>query len=109
MKKPRRKYEYQSEETKARQKRTQFGQPEGNKQCDGKTAVKIREFYRWCENEATEAEIKEYIKDKEKPFARRCFLLSLMKCTKVQDFFDLTNQTHGYPKQQIEQVELLLQ
>lgn len=106
MKKPRRKYEYKSEETRARQRRTQFGQPEGNKGGNGLQAVSMREFYKWCENEATMEELKAYAEDTTKSAVRRKFVQALVRCEKVQDFFELTNQTHGYPKQQIEKIEL---
>ena len=32
--------------------------------------------------------------------------MALVNCDTVQDFFDLTNQTHGAPKQVIEQTNL---
>ena len=44
----------------------------------------------------------DYAADESKPAARRMFVKSLLKCEKVQDFFDLTNQTHGKPKEQVE-------
>ena len=106
MKKPRKKYEYKSEETRARQRRTQFGQPEGNPKGNGLQGISMREFYKWCENEATMEELKVYANDPTKPAVKRKFVQALVKCEKVQDFFELTNQTHGYPKQQIEKIEL---
>ena len=106
MKKPRRKYEYKSEETRARQRRTQFGQPEGNPQCPISIATNTREFYRWCESEATMEELKAYANDPTNPGMRRKLVQALVKCEKVQDFFELCNQIHGYPKQQIEKIEL---
>lgn len=98
-------YQYKSPEAEAREKRHQFGQPEANKQCDPRKAVNQRDFYRWCESQATEQELKEYVKDNTKPYARRKFVAALNQCETVQDFFDLTNQTHGQPKQVIEAVE----
>lgn len=99
-------YKHKSPESAERERRHQFGQPEGNKTCDGHTAASQREFYRWCETKATEDELREYVKDKTKPVARRKFVAALMNCDTVQDFFDLTNQTHGQPKQVIEQTSL---
>lgn len=99
-------YKYRSEESEARERRHQFGQPEGNKIGDSKNAINQREFYRWCESKASEAELKEYVKNESNPYARRRFVASLVKCETVQDFFDLTNQTHGQPKQVIEQTTL---
>ena len=57
-------------------------------------------------NTWTEEELRAYVTDETKPFARRRFVASLVKCETVQDFFDLTNQTHGQPKQVIEQTSL---
>lgn len=100
------KHKYKSPEAAERERRHQFGQPEGNKLGDPRKAVNQREFYRWCENAATEEELKAYMLDESKPYARRKFVKSLTKCETVQDFFDLTNQTHGQPKQVIEQTNL---
>lgn len=99
-------YKYKSPEAAERERRHQFGQPEGNKQGNPSTAVNQREFYRWCESQATEQELREYVRDESKPMARRKFVAALMGCNTVQDFFDLTNQTHGQPKQVIEQTNL---
>lgn len=99
-------YKHKSPEAAERERRHQFGQPEGNKQGNPSTAVNQREFYRWCESQATEQEMREYVKDESKPMARRKFVAALMGCNTVQDFFDLTNQTHGQPKQVIEQTNL---
>lgn len=98
-------YQYKSQEAEAREKRHQFGQPEGNKQCDPRKAVNQRDFYRWCEGQATREELEGYVKDEKNPFSRRKFVEALTRCATVQDFFDLTNQTHGQPKQVIETVE----
>lgn len=73
---------------------------------DPRKAVNQRDFYRWCESKASEEELREYIKNKDNPMARRKFVAALVKCETVQDFFDLTNQTHGQPKQVIEQTNL---
>lgn len=100
------KHKFSSEEARERERVHQFGQPNGNKQGDPRTAVNQREFYRWCETVATEDELREYVQDNSKPMARRKFVASLMRCDTVQDFFDLTNQTHGQPKQTIEQTSL---
>ena len=99
-------YQYKSKESEEREKRHQFGQPEANKQCDPRKAVNQRDFYRWCESKASKDELKEYVKNENNPYARRRFVASLVKCETVQDFFDLTNQTHGQPKQVIEQTTL---
>lgn len=99
-------YKHKSPEAAERERRHQFGQPEGNKQGNPSTAVNQREFYRWCESQATEQELREYVRDESNPMARRKFVAALMGCNTVQDFFDLTNQTHGQPKQVIEQTNL---
>ena len=100
------KHQFTSPEAEERERRHQFGQPEGNKLGDPRKAVNQRDFYRWAESKATEDELKEYVKDTNNPFARRRFVAALVKCDTVQDFFDLTNQTHGQPKQVIEQTNL---
>lgn len=100
------KHQFKSPEAAERERRHQFGQPEGNKLGDPRKAVNQRDFYRWAESKATEEELKEYVKDANNPFARRRFVAALVKCDTVQDFFDLTNQTHGQPKQVIEQTNL---
>ena len=99
-------YKHKSPEAAERERRHQFGQPEGNKLGDPRKAVNQREFYRWAESKATEEELKAYVQDANNPFARRRFVAALVKCDTVQDFFDLTNQTHGQPKQVIEQTSL---
>lgn len=100
------KYNYTSPEAAERERRHQFGQPDGNKLGDPRKAVNQRDFYRWAESKATEEELKAYVNDANNPFARRRFVAALVKCNTVQDFFDLTNQTHGQPKQVIEQTNL---
>lgn len=99
-------HHYKNPGAEERERRHQFGQPEGNKICDSRTATNQREFYRWCESKASEEELREYVKDTSNPMARRKFVAALVKCETVQDFFDLTNQTHGQPKQVIEQTSL---
>ena len=100
------KHQFTSPEAEERERRHQFGQPEGNKLGDQRKAVNQRDFYRWAESKATEDELKAYAKDTANPYARRKFVAALVKCDTVQDFFDLTNQTHGQPKQVIEQTNL---
>lgn len=97
---------YKSEEARLRERRHQFGQPEGNKRGDPNAAARMRAFYDWCENVATLDELEAYANDETKPAARRRFVMALMKCDRVQDFFDLTNQTHGAPKQVVEVQDL---
>lgn len=99
-------HQYKNPGAEERERRHQFGQPEGNKLGDPRKAVNQRDFYRWCEAKATEDELREYVKDDNNPMARRKFVAALVKCETVQDFFDLTNQTHGQPKQVIEQTAL---
>lgn len=100
------KHQYRKEGAEERERRHQFGQPEGNKLGDPRKAVNQRDFYRWCESKASEEELREYVSNKENPMARRKFVAALVKCETVQDFFDLTNQTHGQPKQIIEMTDL---
>ena len=100
------KYEFTSPEAAERERRHQFGQPEGNKLGDPRKAANQRDFYRWAEGKATEEELKAYVKDTANPYARRRFVAALVKCDTLQDFFELTNQTHGQPKQTIEQTNL---
>lgn len=102
----RREYKHTSPEAAERERKHWFGQPEGNDIGDPRKARNQREFYRWCESLASEEELKEYVKDKTNPMARRKFVAALVKCETVQDFFDLTNQTHGQPKQVVEQTNL---
>ena len=99
-------YKHKSEESAARERAHQFGQPNGNKPCAPSTAASQRAFYRWVETDATEQELVDYVKDERNPYARRKFVSALQRCTTVQDFFDLTNQTHGMPKQVIEETSL---
>lgn len=89
-------------EAAARKKAHQFGQPNGNKPQAASVAVQQREFYRWVECQATEAELSAYIADKTKPFVRRKFVEAITHAKRVEDHFALTNQVHGAPKQTIE-------
>lgn len=96
---------YSSPEARERERRHQFGQPEGNPPCPLPQARSMREFYRWVENEATQEELQEYANNTEKPYVRRKFVQAMTAANTPQDFFDLTNQTHGAPKQVIETVD----
>ena len=90
-------------------KATQFGQPGGNPQCAGSVAANQREFYRWVEARATREELEAYVADDTKPAMRRNFVgacLDAMNKNNPDLYFDLTNQTHGLPKQVIEQTDL---
>lgn len=96
---------YKTPEAEARARAHQFGQPGGNKPGDQIAAVSMRSFYRWVESEATEEELTAYANDKSKPYVRRKFVAAMTAAETPQDFFDLTNQTHGAPKQVIETVD----
>lgn len=65
----------------------------------------MRDFYRWVESEATQEELTNYANDETKPYVRRKFVQAMTAANTPQDFFDLTNQTHGQPKQVIETVD----
>lgn len=97
---------YKSEAHRESERRHQFGQPDANPTGSPHAAARMRLFYDWCENKATIAELKAYAADENNPATRRRFVQALMKCSRVQDFFDLTNQTHGAPKQVIEVQDL---
>lgn len=99
-------YQHKSPEAAARERAHQFGQPNGNPIGDPHKAGSQRAFYAWCEKVATRDELEAYVRDESNPYARRKFVQALKKCQTVQDFFDLTNQTHGMPKQVIEQTDL---
>ena len=100
-------HKHKSEESAARERAHQFGQPGANPSGCQSTATDQRVFYRWAEMKATEEELRAYKDDKTKPYTRRHFVeLLLTKCESMQDVFDLTNQTHGQPKQVIEQTNL---
>lgn len=85
---------------------TRFGQTRANRSGNPSTAVAQREFYRWVECTATEEELKAYVKDKSKPLIRRRFIDVFLRAESVRDFCEITNQTHGAPKQQIEMTQL---
>ena len=93
---------YKSEEARAREALHQNGGKQPNPRGKQSVATDQREFYRWVETKATRAELLNYANDESKPQARRMFVSALLKCERVQDFFDLTNQTHGKPKEQVE-------
>ena len=97
---------YRSEQARLNEKMHQFGQPGANRRGNPTAASRMRAFYDWCENKATLDELKAYARDENNPATRRRFVRALMKCERVQDFFDLTNQTHGQPKQVVEFQEL---
>lgn len=95
---------YKTPEAEARVRAHQFGQPGGNTAGDQSVAGSMRAFYRWVEN-ATEEELTAYANDSTKPYVRRKFVIIMTAAATPQDFFDLTNQTHGTPKQVIETVD----
>lgn len=101
----RKEYKHKSPESAAREKAHQFGQPGGNVPGDQRNAGSMRAFYRWVESEATEEELTAYVNDSTKPYVRRKFVAAMTAAETPQDFFDLTNQTHGAPKQTIETVD----
>lgn len=85
---------------------TRFGGPRANPRGDQSTAGLQRAFYRWVEAQATEEELKNYVRDKNNPLVRRRFIQVFLKAESVRDFCDVTNQTHGQPKQIIEATTL---
>lgn len=93
---------YSSPEAQERERRHQFGQPDGNKLGDQSKAANQRDFYRWAESKATKQDLEGYVKDERNPYSRRKFVTALCNCNTIQDFFDLTNQTHGQPKQSLD-------
>ena len=97
---------FKSPEAEVRKRKHQFGQPDANPSGNQSVAVAQREFYRWCETQATQAELQAYVNDLTKPFSRRNFVRALISCKTMHDFFELTNQTHGLPKQVVEQTNL---
>lgn len=105
MQKMKKEYKHKSAESAAREKAHQFGQPGGNPQGNQKDAGSMRAFYRWVESDATQAELTAYANDETKPYVRRKFVQAMTAANTPQDFFDLTNQTHGAPKQVIETVD----
>ena len=94
-------------EAAARKRAHQFGQPGANPQGNPGAAVDVRKFLRWAETEATEEDLRAYVNDKANPFFKRrmCELL-LNKLRDVRDVSEMLNQTHGQPKQVIEQTNL---
>lgn len=85
---------------------TRYGQPRANKQGNQSTAGLQRAFYRWVEAQATEQELKEYMRDTKNPAVRRKFIQVFLNAESVRDFCEVTNQTHGAPKQTIEMTQL---
>lgn len=67
--------------------------------------ITMREFYRWVESEATIEDLKAYVKDKSKPVVRQRFVKAFLDCATIDNFFALTNQTHGYPKQEVAKID----
>lgn len=94
-------------EAASRKRAHQFGQPGANPQGNPGAAVDVRKFLRWAETEATEEELRAYANYKANPFFKRrmCELL-LNKLLDVRDVSEMLNQTHGQPKQVIEQTSL---
>lgn len=99
---PRKKFEPRTPEAAARKKAHQFGQPDGNRPCPPQEANSQRRFYAWVESKATAEELEAYMNDETKPAARRRFIQAYMNAQTVWDFVQITNQTHGMPKQTIE-------
>lgn len=99
--------EPKTEEAAARKRAHQFGQQGANPSGNPGAAVDVRKFLRWAETEATEEELRAYANDKTNPFFKRrmCELL-LNKLRDVRDVSEMLNQTHGQPKQVIEQTNL---
>lgn len=83
---------------------TRFGGPRGNQQGNQSAAASQRAFYRWVECEATEEELVEYANNGKNPLIRRKFIECFVKANSIRDFLEVTNQTHGMPKQVVEQV-----
>lgn len=101
------KHQYKNDGAEARERAHQFGQPEANPQGNPGAAVDVRKFLRWAETEATEEELRAYAADKANPYLKRrtCELI-LNKLRNVRDLAEVMNQTHGLPKQVIEQTNL---
>ena len=103
------KHNFKSPEAAERERAHQFGQPGGNRQGNPSVAASQREFYRWVESKASEEELKAYAADTTKPALRRNFVKAVLNTINAGDpglYFDLTNQTHGLPKQTVEQTSL---
>lgn len=103
-KKQRKKREYRSEETRAKESAHWLGK--GNPICPQRTAVAQREFYKWALQTATQEELEEYVKDESKPYFRRAFIMKFKASETVGDYLNVTNQVYGMPKQTIETQEL---
>ena len=103
--KPKRKYNISPEGAKKRAE-TQFGGPRANPQYHQALASNQRTPYRRVDTAAPIAALQDYAKDKTKPAIRRKFVKAMLDCKKAHDFFDLPNQTHGMPKQQVQVTEL---
>ena len=93
---------YKSEESRAREQAHWFGQPNGNKAMPSAEARSMRDFYRWVESAATQEELEQYVANKTNPYARRKFIQSITGTVTLHEFFELTDQTHGKPKEQVE-------
>ena len=93
---------YKSEESRAREQAHWFGQPNGNKAMPSAEARSMRDFYRWVESVATQEELEKYVANKANPYARRRFIQAITGTVSLHDFFELTDQTHGKPKEQVE-------
>lgn len=92
--------------TPSRQHETQFGGVRGNPIYSQSMATRQRVFYDWVESVATEEALIKYANDKTNPLVRRNFVKCYLRARKPSEYFDLTNQVHGMPKQQIEMTEL---
>ena len=79
---------YKSEEARAREALHQFGGKEPNP--SGKQSV------------ATQEELEKYVANKTNPYARRKFIQAITGTVTMHEFFELTDQTHGKPKEQVE-------
>lgn len=103
----RKEHQYKSEEAAARERAHQFGQPGANPQGNPGAAVDVRKFLRWAETEATEEQLRAYATDTKNPYLKRrtCELI-LNKLQSVRDLSEIMNQTHGLPKQVVEQTSL---
>ena len=101
------KHQYKNEGAAERERAHQFGQPGANPQGNPGAAVDVRKFLRWAETEATEEELRAYEAGKAKPFLKRLICdIILNKVRDVRDLAEVMNQTHGLPKQVIEQTNL---
>lgn len=92
-------------EALARKKRHQFGQPEANRSPDNGWGM--RKFYKWVESEATLKDLQDYLTDETNPEVRKRFIRMFLSAADIKDFFQLTNQAHGYPTQEVKAIENL--